>query len=181
MSSRINNSQKRPVFLKISSKKPLILFGLSKGSNRAIFQQEFLISFNHRFPFSFCLEFIPKMNSAYVHQHYRNTTIGTTLQSSLDDMMERGDISKDLLDRVMLEFDRQINHELRVKLKNKFVLKGQLQTYRYCDGVWILIMKHAEFKDIGETIRSENIKVIACEAPKQPKGGSSAANENYYD
>ena len=120
------------------------------------------------------------MNQAhFVHQHYRHTTIGTTLHDSLIEMVEEGTISNDLSNRIMHEFDRQFNNEIKIKLKNKFALKGQLQTYRYCDGVWILIMKTAEFKDMGETIRADNVKIIACEAPKQQKvrGGG----DDYYE
>ena len=121
------------------------------------------------------------MNSQVNHVHYRNTTIGTSLQASLQEFVQGSEISQELAERIMKEFDIQFNKQIKLKLKNKFSLKGQLQTYRYCDGVWILIMKDAEFRDVGESIRGENIKIIACEAPKQPRGNSTQHQQDYYE
>ena len=56
-----------------------------------------------------------------------------------------------------------------VQVQNKVSMEGQLQTYRYCDGVWTLMLKDATFKGAEGTLHSPLIKVVACEAKAKPR------------
>ena len=54
---------------------------------------------------------------------YRNTTLGHTLQESLDDFEQMGQISKALSAKILMQFDRSINAALSSRIKNRLSFK----------------------------------------------------------
>ena len=56
-------------------------------------------------------------------------------------------------------------------------MEGHLSSYRFCDGVWTLNLKHAQFHGNEGTIAVENIKVVACEAKAKPKTAVKKAQQ----
>lgn len=92
------------------------------------------------------------------YQLYRNTTIGNTLQESLDELISYGQITPQLalkgkikrlnfthkltffLLLVLVQFDKSINSALNTKVKSRITFKAsKLNTYRFCDNVWTLM------------------------------------------
>ncbi|CAL4074110.1 unnamed protein product, partial [Meganyctiphanes norvegica] len=57
------------------------------------------------------------------YQLYRNTTLGNTLQESLDELIQFQQISPSLALRVLLQFDRSINNALANKLRARISFK----------------------------------------------------------
>jgi len=81
------------------------------------------------------------------YQMYRQTTLGSTLQESLNELIEDGTIPKSLADRVMLTFDKSINNALANRARNKMSFKAEkLVAYRFCDNVWTFVVENVEFK-----------------------------------
>lgn len=99
--------------------------------------------------------------SAY--QLYRNTTLGHTLQESLDELIQVGQITPQLALKVLLQFDKAINLALASKVKNRISFKGKLNTYRFCDNVWTFVLNNAEFKDVQEIAKVDKVKIVACD------------------
>ena len=54
---------------------------------------------------------------------YRNTTIGTTLQETLDEQLQLGHISPALATKVLMQFDKTINNALSTRIKNRMIFK----------------------------------------------------------
>lgn len=54
---------------------------------------------------------------------YRNTTLGNTLQETLDDFIESGQISTALATKILVQFDKSINTALSSKIKNRLTFK----------------------------------------------------------
>lgn len=97
------------------------------------------------------------------YQLYRNTTLGNTLQESLDELISYGNITPQLALKgkskvafdillylqfilicisVLLQFDKSINGALSSKVKSRITFKaGKLNTYRFCDNVWVTTFK----------------------------------------
>ena len=99
------------------------------------------------------------------YQLYRNTTIGKTLQESLDELISYGQITPQLALKgkffnfytphfkmlnylskfcnsslVLVQFDKSINSALSNKVKSRISFKAsKLNTYRFCDNVWTLM------------------------------------------
>lgn len=93
------------------------------------------------------------------YQLYRNTTLGNTLQESLDELISYGQITPQLalkgllltwisislvltswIFAVLLQFDKSINSALSNKVKSRITFKAsKLNTYRFCDNVWTLM------------------------------------------
>ena len=44
--------------------------------------------------------------------------------------------------------------------------KGQLHTYRYCDGVWTFIVEGASFRTDSENIMTDKIKIVAIDGTR---------------
>ncbi|XP_060555258.1 transcription initiation factor IIA subunit 2-like [Ruditapes philippinarum] len=97
------------------------------------------------------------------YQLYRNTTLGHTLQESLDELIQMGQISPQLALKVLLQFDKAINVALANRVKNRVTFKGKLNTYRFCDNVWTFVLNNAEFKDMQELAKVDKVKIVACD------------------
>lgn len=84
------------------------------------------------------------------YQLYRNTTLGNTLQESLDELIQYGQITPQLALKVLVQFDKSINAALSTKVKSRVTFKaGKLHTYRFCDNVWTLMLKDVEFREVN--------------------------------
>jgi len=57
------------------------------------------------------------------YQLYRNTTLGHTLQESLDELMQLQMLSPALALRVLIQFDKSINNALATRVKTKLHFK----------------------------------------------------------
>lgn len=57
------------------------------------------------------------------YQMYRSTTLGETLQRSLDELIADGQISQQLAARVTTTFDKCINNALSTRARNKTSFK----------------------------------------------------------
>ncbi|EFA79276.1 transcription initiation factor IIA gamma chain [Heterostelium album PN500] len=98
------------------------------------------------------------------YELYRRSTIGEALTDTLDELVTNQYISQQLYDKVLLQFDKSINEALADTVKSKASFKGDLHTYRFCDNVWTFILENAEFKTENETIKVDNVKIVACDA-----------------
>lgn len=54
---------------------------------------------------------------------YRNTTLGNTLQETLDDFLQCGQISHALATKILCQFDKSINNALSTRIKNRLSFK----------------------------------------------------------
>jgi len=102
------------------------------------------------------------------YQLYRNTTLGNTLQESLDELIQYGQITPQLAYKVLLQFDRSMNKALAEKVKNRLTFKaGKLHTYRFCDNVWTFLLSDVEFRDIQELAKGGTVKIVACDGKSE--------------
>ncbi|XP_022309716.1 transcription initiation factor IIA subunit 2-like [Crassostrea virginica] len=97
------------------------------------------------------------------YQLYRNTTLGHTLQESLDELIQLGQITPQLALKVLLQFDKAINTALANRVKNRIQLKGKLNTYRFCDNVWTFVLNNVDFRDVQELAKCDKVKIVACD------------------
>lgn len=98
------------------------------------------------------------------YQLYRETTLGQTLQDTLDELISGGKLNNNLAALVLREFDKAISLSLESKVKNRLSIKcSKLRTYRFCDNVWTLLLKDAEFRELQEVIRVDWVKIVACD------------------
>ena len=119
-------------------------------------------------------------------------SIGLTLVDTLDDMVHEQRIEPQLAMKVVARFDRamaevlaeKVKARLTFKVRNVFAcfgprirnrredayqteFKGHLDTYRFCDEVWTFLIKDVNFKlDNGNTVQSDGVKIVSCNAKK---------------
>ncbi|XP_064645180.1 transcription initiation factor IIA subunit 2-like [Lineus longissimus] len=97
------------------------------------------------------------------YQLYRNTTLGHTLQESLDELIQCSQITPQLALKVLLQFDKAINNALATRVKNRVNFRGKLNTYRFCDNVWTFVLEDVEFRDVQEMAHVDKVKIVACD------------------
>ncbi|KAM0910164.1 hypothetical protein ACQ4PT_014317 [Festuca glaucescens] len=91
---------------------------------------------------------------------YRNTSIGRALTDALGEMVSSGKLDPLLALQVLLHFDeveclltdKSMCAALENKVTSRFIFKGNLRTYRYCDSVWTFNLRDVTFRngDISE-------------------------------
>ena len=48
-----------------------------------------------------------------------------------------------------------------------WLVKGHLDTYRFCDEVWTFLIKDVNFKlDNGNIVHADKVKIVSCNAKK---------------
>uniref|UniRef100_A0A8C5KDW3 Transcription initiation factor IIA subunit 2 n=1 Tax=Jaculus jaculus TaxID=51337 RepID=A0A8C5KDW3_JACJA len=82
-----------------------------------------------------------------VYQLYRNTTLGNSLQESLDELIQAQQITPQLA----------FNSALAQRVRNRVNFRGSLNTCRFCDNVWTFVLNDVEFKEV------DKVKVVACD------------------
>ncbi|XP_049532420.1 transcription initiation factor IIA subunit 2-like [Anopheles darlingi] len=103
------------------------------------------------------------------YQLYRNTTLGCMLQETLDEMLQYGQITPHLSGRVLIQFDKSINAALSNRVKSRVTFKaGKLNTYRFCDNVWTLMLNDVEFREVHEFAKVDKVKIVACDGKNVP-------------
>ncbi|KAB0796964.1 hypothetical protein PPYR_11025 [Photinus pyralis] len=108
------------------------------------------------------------------YQLYRNTTLGHTLQESLDELIQYGQITPQLGSKVLLQFDKSINQMLASRVKSRLTFKaGKLHTYRFCDNVWTFMLNEVEFREVQEVTKIDKVKIVACDGKNVTDEGSS--------
>lgn len=99
------------------------------------------------------------------YQLYRNTTLGNTLQEALDELMQMKLLTDELAIKVLVQFDKSVNSALNSRVKTKLNFKAEkLNTYRFCDNVWTLMLNDVEFRELAELGRVDRVKIVACDA-----------------
>lgn len=98
------------------------------------------------------------------YQLYRNTTLGHTLQESLDELIQYNQITASLAAKILVQFDRSMNAALANRVKSRLTFKaGKLHTYRFCDNVWTFLLNDVEFREVHEVAKVDKVKIVACD------------------
>ncbi|CAL1603370.1 unnamed protein product [Knipowitschia caucasica] len=105
------------------------------------------------------------------YQLYRNTTLGNSLQESLDELIQTQQITPQLALQVLLQFDKAINTALANRVRNRVNFRGSLNTYRFCDNVWTFVLNDVEFREVTDLVKVDKVKIVACDG----KNTSNAA------
>ncbi|VDL94469.1 unnamed protein product [Schistocephalus solidus] len=94
------------------------------------------------------------MSTETYHEMYRRTTLGNTLQESLDEMLTHNLITSGCAMKVCFSH----NNSLSKRVKNRLFLKGHLNTYRNCDNVWTLVMNDVEIRDASVLLHVDKVR-----------------------
>ncbi|KAG2471206.1 BNIP2 protein, partial [Polypterus senegalus] len=97
------------------------------------------------------------------YQLYRNTTLGNSLQESLDELIQTQQITPQLALQVLLQFDKAINTALAHRVRNRVNFRGSLNTYRFCDNVWTFVLNDVEFREVTDLVKVDKVKIVACD------------------
>eukprot|EP01137_Pigoraptor_chileana_P005482 Opistho-2@48603 len=96
------------------------------------------------------------------HIIYRNTTIGDTLQETLDEFTNSKAITAEISLKIMSQFDKSLMHVMNQMVRNRVTIKGKLKTYRNYDNVWTFVVDQASVKAESDTTKYDHIRIIAA-------------------
>lgn len=78
--------------------------------------------------------------------------------------------------RVLETFDRVVAETLRDNTQSKLTVKGNLDTYGFCDDVWTFIVKNCQVTvegvpggnsgDAQTTVSVDKLRIVACNSKK---------------
>nr|XP_045016437.1 transcription initiation factor IIA subunit 2-like [Jaculus jaculus] len=94
------------------------------------------------------------------YQLYRNTTLGNSLQESLDELTQ---VTPQLALQVLLQFGKSISSALAQRVRNRVNFRGFLNTCRFCDNAWTFVLNDVEFREVTELIKVDKVKTVACD------------------
>lgn len=114
------------------------------------------------------------------YELYRRSTVGNSLVDALDTMISDGRIEASLAMRVLETFDRVVAETLRDNTQSKLTVKGNLDTYGFCDDVWTFIVKNCQVtvegshegggplggSDGQSTISVDKLRIVACNSKR---------------
>ncbi|VEL29313.1 unnamed protein product [Protopolystoma xenopodis] len=118
---------------------------------RGLFASSFSQSFSPVLVFCLGLWWIEYIKMSY-HQMYRRTTLGNTLQEALEEMIALKLIQPKTAVKVIQKFDQCISLALARRVKNRLLVRGHLNAYRFCDNVWTFVMNDVEIKDASTVL-----------------------------
>ncbi|XP_002137443.2 transcription initiation factor IIA subunit 2-like [Drosophila pseudoobscura] len=100
------------------------------------------------------------------YQLYRSSTVGITLQDTLDELVKNGQMSPFLAGKVLQQYDVSINEAFKENVKTCLTFTGsRLSSYQFCDNVWTLRLKDVEFCSKNHVIaKVDKVKIVACES-----------------
>ncbi|SPP88082.1 transcription initiation factor IIA subunit 2-like [Drosophila guanche] len=102
------------------------------------------------------------------YQLYRTTTLGITLQETLTECVQKGEMTPDLARTVLLQFDKSMNEGLKQNAKSQLAFKAmKLETYQMCDDVWTLKLNDVEFREKEFVLKVDKVKIVACVAKEE--------------
>eukprot|EP01116_Phalansterium_solitarium_P011745 TRINITY_DN27502_c0_g1_i1.p1 TRINITY_DN27502_c0_g1~~TRINITY_DN27502_c0_g1_i1.p1 ORF type:complete len:145 (+),score=30.22 TRINITY_DN27502_c0_g1_i1:159-593(+) len=105
---------------------------------------------------------------------YRQATVGLALQDSLQELLQKGQISEGLVEKILQNFDKAVARAFSTRINNKATFKGTLNTYRYCENVWTMLLDDVAFKltvSDADTVYVDRVQLTAVDS----KTASSAA------
>ncbi|CCH62554.1 hypothetical protein TBLA_0H02700 [Henningerozyma blattae CBS 6284] len=106
------------------------------------------------------------------YELYRRSTLGNCLVDALDTLISDGRMEASLAMRVLEAFDRVAAESLRDRAQARLAVKGNLDTYGFCDDVWTFIVKDCQVTvdnpsgDTQQTLPVDKLRIVACNAKK---------------
>ncbi|CCD23734.1 transcription initiation factor IIA subunit gamma NDAI_0C00730 [Naumovozyma dairenensis CBS 421] len=114
------------------------------------------------------------------YELYRRSTVGNSLVDALDTLISDGRIEASLAMRVLETFDKVISETLKDNTQAKLTVKGNLDTYGFCDDVWTFIVKNCKVTVEGNSqingdsnnsddqniINVDKLRIVACNSKR---------------
>lgn len=113
------------------------------------------------------------------YELYRRSTIGNSLVDALDTLISDGRIEASLAMRVLETFDKIVTDTLKDNTQSKLTVKGDLDTYGFCDDVWTFIVKNCtvnveknglgnngSFDMVNDNLKIDKLRIVACNSKK---------------
>jgi len=103
------------------------------------------------------------------YEFYRQSSIGSALADSLDELIMMGSITPQLAMKVLLQFDKSVAEILAREVKNKTTVKGHLHNYRLVEDVWTFDVQNASFKmDGNQVVTVPKVRIVSCKNADAP-------------
>ncbi|XP_037951579.1 transcription initiation factor IIA subunit 2-like [Teleopsis dalmanni] len=109
---------------------------------------------------------------------YRSTTLGTSLQETLNEQIQSGKITPALAEKALKEFDKSMKLIISQYPKTDCNFKAaKILYYKLCGDVWTFILKDVEFRDGTDVYKVDKLKLIAYPNKSSKSNKTGAVGE----
>lgn len=103
-------------------------------------------------------------------QHYRDSTIGSQLEASIDELIGAGLMQSKDKESILLKFDRAFAEELSACVSStKVKVIAPIIEYKHLDDTWTFKLNGVELKIDGYTIKSSNPVILISRKSRKNK------------
>jgi len=97
---------------------------------------------------------------------YCYTTLGTSLQSTLDTFVQNGRISENLRSSFMSAFKGALNEVMTEQVVQSGNLRGKMNTYRNNQGVYTFYVENARLQTGDQCYNAQMLKIVCVQEEK---------------
>ena len=96
---------------------------------------------------------------------YRHVTVGSSLVSALEDLIEQGVLTECDAKETMEQFERSMDAVLTSgKFDSRGEISGSLRSYNFCDSVWQFDVGDLKLSVEGEdAVTAKSAKIVCCD------------------
>ncbi|KAK1347847.1 subunit gamma of transcription initiation factor IIA [Hamiltosporidium tvaerminnensis] len=99
-----------------------------------------------------------------MYEFYRQSIIGKALQDTIDEKVSRNQITPLQAKTILERFDACIPTVFNRTVQSTVNFKGGVGSYNFVDGVWRFSTRNFVMTINNELVRTENVKIVACDA-----------------
>ncbi|EJW05342.1 hypothetical protein EDEG_00612 [Edhazardia aedis USNM 41457] len=106
-----------------------------------------------------------------MYTFYRKSLVGKALAEALEQKINDNEITAQQARAIMEKFDSVIPNVFQRTVQTNINFKGTVHSYNHVDGVWKFSTTNFVMTVNNELIRSEFVKIVACDADSNIDSG----------
>lgn len=106
-----------------------------------------------------------------MYEFYREAIIGKALQEAIEEKLKKNELSIAQAKIILEKYDAAIPEVFQRTVQTTISFKGVVSSYNHVDGVWKFSTKNFVMTVNNEMIRSEFVKIVACDADTNMESG----------
>lgn len=106
-----------------------------------------------------------------MYEFYRESMIGKALQEAIEEKLKRNELTIVQAKTILEKFDSTIPAVFNRIVQTNISFKGHVSSYNHVDGVWKFSTKNFSMTVNNEMVRSEFVKIVACDADTNVETG----------
>jgi transcription initiation factor TFIIA small subunit len=113
-----------------------------------------------------------------MYEFYRQSFIGRALQDTIEEKVSNNELTPIQAKAILEKFDASIPVVFGRSVQTSINFKGSVSSYNHVDGVWRFSTKNFVMTINNELVRSDFVKIVACDADTSLDTGRKRRRKN---